>query len=93
MRKSFERNTQPEKPENALAAILKNYIIFATGNPMLYELMFSRGIFSLLVPEELRKVASDACSGVTEILQRMKSENDSVMSINTVWAWFTGSPF
>lgn len=90
MRESFERNPQPEKPEYALAAIMENYITFATGNPKLYKLMFSRGIFSLPVSNELREAASDACSGVTEILKRMKSENDPAVSINTAWALVHG---
>ncbi len=90
MRSSFEETSNGGNPQIALSVIMERYISFATRNPKLYRLMFSREIFSTPVPEELHEAASKAYTGIQEILSRLNSSEKTAVSINTAWALVHG---
>ncbi|MCK5787182.1 MAG: TetR/AcrR family transcriptional regulator [Candidatus Sabulitectum sp.] len=90
MRSSFEETSNDEDPQIALSVTMERYISFATRNPELYRLMFSREIFSLPVSEELLEAASKAYTGAKEILSSMNSSEKTTVTINTAWALVHG---
>lgn len=90
MRSSFEETPNGENPQIALSFIMERYISFATRNPKLYRLMFSKEVFNLPVSEELLEAASNAYTGVKEILSRMNSSENTAVSVNTAWALVHG---
>ena len=90
MRSSFEETSNTGNPQIALSVVMERYISFATRNPGLYRLMFSREIFSLPVSEELLEAASKAYTGAKEILSSMNSSEKTAVSINTAWALVHG---
>ncbi|MCK5036145.1 MAG: TetR/AcrR family transcriptional regulator [Candidatus Sabulitectum sp.] len=90
MSSSFEETSNDEIPQIALNVVMERYISFATRNPELYRLMFSREIFSLPVSEELLEAASKAYTGAKEILSSMNSSEKTAVTINTAWALVHG---
>ncbi len=87
---SFKETSNDENPQIALSIIMERYISFATGNPRLYRLMFSRKLFNSPVSEELLEAATGAYSGIKEILSGMNSSEETAVSVNTAWALVHG---
>ncbi|MCD6587887.1 MAG: TetR/AcrR family transcriptional regulator [Candidatus Fermentibacteraceae bacterium] len=90
MRSSFEKTTNERNPQIALRVIMEHYIAFATGNPELYRLMFSREVINLPVSEELLEAATGAYIGIKEILSSMNSSEKTAVNVNTAWALVHG---
>ncbi|OPX28950.1 MAG: hypothetical protein B1H09_07050 [Gemmatimonadaceae bacterium 4484_173] len=90
MRSSFEETTNERNPQTALRVIMEHYIAFATGNPELYRLMFSREVIKLPVSEELLEAATGAYIGIKEILSSMNSSKKTAVNVNTAWALVHG---
>ncbi len=90
MKDSFEETSGGDNPQIALSVIMERYISFATGNPKLYRLMFSRKLFNSPVSEELLEAATGAYSGIKEILSGMNSSEETAVSVNTAWALVHG---
>ncbi len=90
MRSSFEETTNERNPQTALRVIMEHYIAFATENPELYRLMFSREVINLPVSEELLEAATGAYIGIKEILSSMNSSKKTAVNVNTAWALVHG---
>ena len=86
----FDKFSDANNPESALAVIMERYISFAVTNPKLYKLMFSREIFQLPVSDELGKASAEAYSGVAATLKAINSQDDASVNINTAWALVHG---
>lgn len=91
MRESFREELQSENPEEAICEIMEDYVKFATENPRLYKLMFSRAILESPFSSELFTEAQLTFDRLSSILNQLKLDVKTTSRANVAaWAMVHG---
>jgi len=91
MRQSFREELQSEDPERAICEIVEDYVQFATSNPRLYRIMFSRQVLEAQSSDEISHEAQMTFASLGRILGKLKLNAKASSEANAAaWAMVHG---
>lgn len=91
MRNTFREPSPSSDPEKAICEIMDDYVSFATNNPGLYHLMFSKSLLDSSPSEELLAEAELTFDRLSEILAKLNVGIRATSEANgAAWAMVHG---
>ena len=91
MRKTFREELHSDDPEKAICEIIEDYVRFATKNPRLYRIMFSRQILESQSSNEVSREAQTTFDSLGRILGKLNLDIENTSHANAAaWAMVHG---